>query len=133
MPNPPTSIDERLSALRALRKELGDIRKEAFMAAPPMPGAAPPMDPAMMGGGGAPPMDPAMMGAPPMGGDPAAAGPGPLSPEMIEELLGVIEELAAASEQHEATGQQLAQQVEELMARQEDLERRLATSAVTPP
>lgn len=84
--------------IEQLRERLRGTSKVAFappMAAPPMDpammGGAPPMDPAMMGGappmdptmmGGAPPMDPTMMGAPmpaaPM--DMAATGGMPMDP-----------------------------------------------------
>lgn len=158
------TLKTRLANLRQVRADLETIRKEAFMAAPPMPGAggAPPqggmppgMDPAMMQQGGMPPgMDPAMMqqGMPPQGGgmpvdpntgmpidpntgmpmDPNAMGgqpqapPSPLTPEMVEELIGVIEELTAGSEQHEKAIQQMAQQQEDLAGRFEELEQRLA-------
>ena len=66
--------------------------RRKYAAAPPMDpammggGAMPPMDPAMMGGGAMPPMDPAMMGGamPPM--DPAMMGGGampPMDPAMM--------------------------------------------------
>ena len=175
-------LKARLTTLREVRAELESIRKEAFMAAPPMPGGAPPMDPAMMQGGMPPgmpvdpntgmPMDPAMMqgGMPPgppvdpntgmpmdpammQGGmppgppvdpntgmpmDPAAMGGAPpqeagqLTPEMVEELLGVIEELAAGAEKQEAINQELMQNQEELAAQLDDLNRRLSVEAVTP-
>jgi hypothetical protein len=138
------TLKERLSDLKRFQGELKEIRKEAFMAAPPMPqGGAPmggpPMDPAMMGAGGAPPMDPAMMGGPPMdpammgappmdpammGGppmDPAMMGAGGappeapmITPEMFEEMLSIVEEVAAGHEQQEKTIGMLQQQVEEL-------------------
>lgn len=108
------SHEYRLQALRqkftALSQEveaLKDLRKIAFVPAPPMPQGPPPMDPSMMQGGmpmdpaamqggmpmdpammqaGAPPMDPAMMqgGMPPM--DPAAmqAGAPPMDPAMMQ-------------------------------------------------
>ena len=107
------SHEYRLQALRqkftALSQEveaLKDLRKIAFVPAPPMPQGPPPMDPSMMQGGmpmdpaamqggmpmdpsmmqaGAPPMDPAMMqGGMPM--DPAAmqAGAPPTDPAMMQ-------------------------------------------------
>ena len=134
-------LKNRLSALKTERRELDAIQKEAFMAAPPMPGGGqPPMDPSMMQGGppmdpsmmqGGPPMDPSMMqGGPPMdpsmmqGGQPQ--GGGPVTPEMLEQLLGVIEELAASSEQHEQALQQLAQQNAELADELEETNKALA-------
>lgn len=101
--------------------ELATMLKAAFQ---PMPGAppqgAPPMDPAMMGGGGAPPMDPAMMGgAPPM--DPAAAGgappPGgdPAQLEaMLSEVMSAIEQMAGAMEQQGQMFAQIQQEVQQL-------------------
>lgn len=68
-------------------------------------------------------MDPSMMGgAPPQ--DPAAGGP--LTPEMLDELLGVIEEIAQRQEQQDQAGQQLQQAIEECMAKCEEIEQRLA-------
>ena len=82
------------------------VPPEAAAAAGGAGGVPPPggMDPAMMGGGGAPPMDPAMMGgggggAPPM--DPAMMGGGggmpPSGGDPIEAFRSIVkEELAAA-------------------------------------
>ena len=138
------SMSDRLAEIKKVREDLESIRKMAFMAAPPMPpggGGAPPMDPAMMQGG--PPMDPAMMqggmppvdpatgmpmdpammqggmppdpammqGGPPM--DPAAGGP--ITPEMIDEIVGIIEGLAANSQQMEQALQQMSEQVEQAL------------------
>ena len=66
----------------AVNKYLLNIAKQAVKQAfvPPQGGAAPPMDPSMMGGappGGAPPMDPSMMGGMPPGGAP------PMDPSMM--------------------------------------------------
>ena len=175
------NLTARLDALKSLRGELVEIRKSAFMAAPPMPqaGGAPPMDPAMaqqgmmpfgmdpammggmppqdpaMMGGGAPvdpatgmpmdpammggmPMDPAMMGGMPMdpammGGmppqDPAAGGEGGITPEMLDELLGVIEDLAAGQEELGAGMQQIQQAVEATIEEVEDLKASLTGAA----
>lgn len=165
-----SELRNRLTDLRTLRRELDTIKKEAFMAAPPMPGGgAPPMDPAMMQGGmppvdpatgmpmGAPPIDPAtgmpMGGAPPagmppvdpatgmpMGAPPAGMPPAPpappadqlLTPEMLEQILGVIEELAAANEQQQQVNQQLTQGLEDLAAQVDELNQRLSTMAAIP-
>ena len=90
--------------LKALQKCAMDantakLYKTAFQ---PPAGEAPPMDPAMMGGGGMPPMDPAMMGGgggggmPPMdpammGMPPLPEGPGEGAPNMPEDPIVVSE------------------------------------------
>ena len=132
------SMKQSLARLRQERADLETIRKEAFMAAPPMPGGGMPpgMDPSMMQGGMPPqgmpvdpntgmPMDPSMMqgGMPPQQQPPPAS---PITPEMLEEIIGVIEQLAAGSEQHEKEMQGMKQQLEESMARFDELEQRLA-------
>ena len=150
------SMKQSLARLRQERADLETIRKEAFMAAPPMPGGGMPpgVDPSMMQGGMPPqgmpvdpntgmPMDPSMMqgGMPPQGmppgmdpsmmqgGMPPQQQPppaSPITPEMLEEIVGVIEQLAAGSEQHEKEMQGMKQQMEESMARFDELEQRLA-------
>ena len=186
------SMKQSLVRLRQERADLETIRKEAFMASPPMPGGGMPpgMDPSMMQGGmppqGMPPgMDPSMMqggmpvdpntgmpmdpnamgGMPPQGmppgmdpsmmqggmppqGMPVDPNTGmpmdpsmmqggmppqqqpppasPITPEMLEEIVGVIEQLAAGSEQHEKEMQGMKQQLEEAMANFDELEQRLA-------
>ena len=171
------SMKQSLVRLRQERAELETIRKEAFMAAPPMPGGGMPpgmdpsmmqggmppqgmpvdpntgmpMDPSMMQGGGMPPqgmppgMDPSMMqgGMPPQGMPPQGMPPGmdpsmmqggapqqppapPITPEMLDEIIGVVEQLAAGSEQHEKEMQGMKQQLEEVMSRFDELEQRLA-------
>jgi hypothetical protein len=192
------SMKQSLARLRQERADLETIRKEAFMAAPPMPGGGMPpgMDPSMMQGGmpsqGMPvdpntgmPMDPSMMqgGMPPQGmppgmdpsmmqggmlpqGMPPGMDPSmmqggmppqgmpvdpntgmpmdpsmmqggmppqqqpppasPITPEMLEEIIGVIEQLAAGSEQHEKEMQGMKQQLEDVMANFDELEQRLA-------
>ena len=172
MSDPIAAFKQRLSALQNVREELNTIRKEAFMAAPPMPGGGgggmpPGMDPAMMQGGMPPgmdpsmmqggmppgmdpsmmqggmppggmpvdpntgmPMDPSMMGGPPPGGDPT--GGSPITPEMLEELMGVIEGIAASSEEHEKALQQLAQQTEECLAKCDELEQVIAQLSAAP-
>lgn len=155
------NLKERLEELRALRKGLHKLQKEAFMAAPPMPaqggGGAPPMDPAMAGGappqgmppqgmppqgmppGGGPPVDPATgMPIDPNTGmpmDPNAMGGGDpggqvMTPEMLDELLGVIEELAASNEQQEQKFAQMEQAIQECMAKCDEIESRAAEAAV---
>ena len=137
-----SNLQKRLFGLQNEYAALKEIRKSAFMAAPPMPqGPPPPMDPAMaqggappMGGmppvdpatgmpmdpammGGAPPMDPAMGGMPPvdpatgMPMDPAAAGGAPpeapaITPEIVDQILGLLEEMGQGME---AMKQQLTQ------------------------
>ena len=69
--------------VKAHEQLIAAMNKEGFAPADKI-AQAPPMDPAMAGGGGAPPMDPAMAGgAPPMGAppmDPAMAGGAPPMP-----------------------------------------------------
>lgn len=115
--------------------ELKNFRKSAFIASPPMPQGAPPMDPAMMQQG-APPMDPAMMqqggmpmdpammdpammqqGAPPMdpammqqGGmpaDPAAQAAPPIDPALIDQIVGLLEEMGQKIQQQGAMLEEL--------------------------
>lgn len=139
------SSEQRIAALRnrlnTLSQEVSDLkqlRKSAFLAAPPMPqggappmdpammqGGAPPMDPAMMQQGGAPPMDPAMMGgAPPMdpammqGGmpmDPAAMGGAPpappIDPALIDQIIGLLEEMGQKVQQQGQAMEQLQQAI----------------------
>jgi hypothetical protein len=71
------------------------------------------------------PMDPSMMqgGMPPQQQPPPAS---PITPEMLEEIIGVIEQLAAGSEQHEKEMQGMKQQLEDVMANFDELEQRLA-------
>lgn len=155
-----TTLKTRLANLRQERAELALIQKEAFMAAPPMPGGGgmppqgmpPGMDPSMMGGmppqGMPPGMDPSMMGGMPPQGmppqgmpvDPATGMPmdpnamggqqqppaSPLTPEMLEELIGVVEQLAAGQEKSEQALQQMAQQQEEIMGQFEQMQQQLA-------
>ena len=129
------SMKQSLVRLRQERAELETIRKEAFMAAPPMPGGGMPpgMDPSMMQGGMPPqgmpvdpntgmPMDPSMM----QGGAPQQPPAPPITPEMLDEIIGVVEQLAAGSEQHEKEMQGMKQQLEEVMSRFDELEQRLA-------
>ena len=139
------SLKTRLHELNRTRAELETICKEAFMASPPMPApggmppqgmppqGGPPVDPAT----GMPidpntgmPMDPNAMqgGMPPQGGPPQGGG-SPLSPEMVEQILGLLEELAASKEQHEKALQQLGQQLEECMGKQDELDRQFAQLA----
>jgi hypothetical protein len=184
MLNQTNALKERLAALHNVRVEIESIRKEAFMAAPPMPGGMPqgppidpntgmPMDPSMMQGGmpPGPPIDPNTgmpMGMPPgppidpNTGMPMGMPPGPpidpntgmpmgmpmdpsmmqggappqdagtLTPEMVEELLGVIEELAANAENQEKINQELMQGLEDLATQLDDLNRRLSVDAVSP-
>ena len=134
------------------RKALGDLRKSAFMPAPPMPQGAPPADPSMMQQGGAPPMDPSMMqqGAPPMdpsmmqsapmdpsmmqqgGTDPNASAP-VISPEMIDEIMGALEDMATQMQQDREASDQFRQQVEQALTEIDgqiaELDQRLAEVA----
>ena len=45
---------------------------------------------------------------------------------MLDEIIGVVEQLAAGSEQHEKEMQGMKQQLEEVMSRFDELEQRLA-------
>jgi hypothetical protein len=167
-----STLQARFNALNYERAQIGEIMKQAFMAAPPMPQPAamqdpaamqggmppgmdpammqgqPPMDPAMMGGappmdpammGGAPPMDPAMMqGQPPMdpammGGapvDPAAAGGAPpMDPQLVDQLVGALEDLSnqfmSFAEQTQQTIDQLKQEVAQQEEAMSGLERQI--------
>jgi len=100
---------------------------------PPMdPNTGMPMDPSMMGGvppmdpNTGMPMDPSMMGgAPPQGGA--------MPPEMIDQFLGVMEEIAAAVEELGGQVEAIVGAVEELGGKVEDQDSRLAgISAVQP-
>ncbi len=150
------------------RNELADLRKLAFMPAPAMPQGPPPMDPAMMQQGGAPPMDPSMMqqGAPPMdpsmaqGGMPPQGGPpmdpsmmqqgappsdpnaappeSPISPEMMDQVLGMLEEIGqkmqALSDDSGKFRQQVEQAINDLGEQVTELDQRFAQMAsVTAP
>ena len=100
----------------------------------PPQGMPPGMDPSMMQGGGMPPqgmpvdpntgmpMDPSMM----QGGAPQQPPAPPITPEMLDEIIGVVEQLAAGSEQHEKEMQGMKQQLEEVMSSFDELEQRLA-------
>lgn len=140
------SVKSRLQALLEEQASLQQLRKSAFMPAPPMPQGPPPMDPAMMQGGappvdpatgipmdpammqgGAPPMDPAMMqgGAPPV--DPATGMPmdpammqgggapqqPAVTPEVIEQIVGLLEEMGQRLEALTAENQQLKASLEQ--------------------
>lgn len=75
------------------------------------------------------------MGAPPAGMPPAPPAPPAdqlLTPEMLEQILGVIEELAAANEQQQQVNQQLTQGLEDLAAQVDELNQRLSTMAAIP-
>lgn len=113
---------------------LKEMRKSAFSPAPPMPQGqapadpammqqqqmAPPMDPSMMAGGAAPPMDPSMMAggaAPPMDPNAAAMGGGQaqapvVDPAMIDNMLGLLEEMGAQMQQYQQAMQELKTTVE---------------------
>ena len=66
-------------ALNPVLRKLASQRVQAEKAAFQPPGGGMPVDPAMMGA--APPMDPSMMGAPPM--DPSMMGAPPMDPAMM--------------------------------------------------
>lgn len=127
----------------------------------PPQGMPPGMDPSMMGGmppqgmppGMPPGMDPSMMGGMPPQGmppqgmpvDPATGMPmdpnamggqqppaSPLTPEMLEELIGVVEQLAAGQEKTEQALQQMAQQQEEIVGQFEEMQQQLAQMFSAP-
>ena len=134
-------LRHKLNELSQELVELRNLRKIAFVAAPPMPqGGAPPMDPAMMQQGGMPPgMDPAMMqqGMPPIdpntgqpmdpammqGGmppgidpatgqpmDPNAQAPGgapPIDPGLIDQIVGLLEEMGQKVQEQGAAMEEL--------------------------
>jgi len=146
-----SELKQRLEDLRTAADSLRSLAKEAFMAAPPMPapGGAPPMDPSMMGGGGMP-MDPSMMGGMPagggmpmdpsmmgggggmpmdpsmMGGDPAAGG---MPPEAMDQILGVLEELAAANEAATQELSMLKEQVADMQQQIDEMDKAMASMA----
>jgi len=136
------SHESRIHTLRqkfaVLDQEIGELkqlRKSAFLAAPAMPqGGQPQMDPAMMQQQGAPPvdpatgqpMDPAMMqqGGPPVDpntgqpmADPAAAAP-PIDPALIDQIVGLLEEMGQKVQQQ---GEQLAQFQQSVTGELQDL------------
>ena len=83
-------LRQKFSDLSQEVAELKNIRKIAFIAAPPMPQAgAPPMDPAMMQG--APPMDPAT--GMPIAPTAPPSGPPPVDPALIDQIVGLLEEI----------------------------------------
>jgi len=156
-----STLQARFNALNYERAQIGEIMKQAFMAAPPMPQPAamqdpaamqggmppgmdpammqgqPPMDPAMMGGAppmdpammqGQPPMDPAMMGGAPV--DPAAAGGAPpMDPQLVDQLVGALEDLSnqfmSFAEQTQQTIDQLKQEVAQQEEAMSGLERQI--------
>ena len=105
-------------------KKADEVLKTLKQAFQPMPGGAPPMDPAMMQQGGAPPMDPAMMqqgGAPPMdpammqqGGAPPPADPAQME-AMVSEVMHAVEQIAGAVEQSNQQVSQLQSQLQQMM------------------
>ena len=152
-----TALQQRFAALSAEVDELKQLKKVAFLPAPPMPQGPPPMDPAMMQQGGAPPMDPSMMqgGAPPMdpsmmqggappvdpntgmpmdpsmmqggmppGGDPAAQGAPPIDPALIDQIVGLLEEMGQKIQQQ---GQSLEELQNAITGELQDLGDQVAT------
>lgn len=112
------------------------------------PNTGMPMDPAMMQGmmqgmpppgmgGGIPidpntgmPMDPAMMqqggvAPPPQGGG--------IPPEIMEELFGIVEELARRAQDAEGRMAKMEEALQEVMATCQDLESALQSAASAPP
>lgn len=159
-----SDLRRKLSHIRDERDELMAFSKMAFIPSPAMPqGPPPPMDPAMTQGGmppvdpatgmpmqGPPPMDPAMMpgGMPPvdpatgmpmdpaMMGAPPAAAP-PLTPEAVDQILGLLEEMGQQMQGLQQESQQFRQQVEQALNELNDqmleLDQRAAQSATVPP
>lgn len=133
----------KLSHIRDERNELVAFRKVAFMPSPAMPqGPPPPMDPAtgMPMQGGMPPVDPAtgmpidpsIPGAPPA--EPAAAPP--LSPEAVDQILGLLEEMGQQLQGLQQESQQFRQQVEQALNELGDqlieLDQRAAATSAPP-
>jgi len=140
------NLQARFDALNYERAQIGEIMKQAFMAAPPMPqpaamqdpsmmqggmppgappmdpammGGAPPMDPAMMQGGMPPGMDPSMMGAPPA--DPATAGGAPpMDPQIVDQLVEVLEYLSNQFMSFAQETQTTIEQLKQESAQQEE-------------
>ncbi len=160
-----SDLRRKLAHIRDERDELVAFRKVAFMPSPPMPqgppppmdpamaqGGAPPMDPSMMQQGGpppGPPMDPTMMqgGAPPvdpatgMPMDPAAAGAPPaeappITPEAMDQMIGLLEEMGQQMQGLQQESAQFRQQVEQALNDLNDqvmeLDQRLAQASAAP-
>lgn len=113
-------------------KQVSDLYKKAYTAAPPAPGpqlpqegGAPPMDPAMQGG--APPMDPSM--------DPAVQGGAPpqqITPGMeqtLTQLATGVKDLANLTNTNSTQIAQLANQVEEMQRKMEAYNKVLSAPA----
>ena len=92
-------------------KKADEVLKTLKQAFQPMPGGAPPMDPAMMQQGGAPPMDPAMMQ---QGGAPPPADPAQME-AMVSEVMHAVEQIAGAVEQSNQQVSQLQSQLQQMM------------------
>ena len=130
----------KLSHIRDERNELVAFRKVAFMPSPAMPqGPPPPMDPAMAQGGMPPmdpatgmPIDPSIPGAPPAE---SAAAP-PLSPEAVDQILGLLEEMGQQLQGLQQESQQFRQQVEQALNELGDqlieLDQRAAATSAPP-
>lgn len=129
-------------------KQVSDLYKKAYTAAPPAPGpqlpqegGAPPMDPSMQGAppmdpamqGGMPPMDPSMQGAPPM--DPSMQGGAPpqqITPGMeqtLTQLATGVKDLANLTNTNSTQIAQLANQVEEMQRKMEAYNKVLSAPA----
>jgi uncharacterized protein YoxC len=78
-------------------------------------------------------MDPAMMAAPPA--DPAAASP--LTPEAVDQILGLLEEMGQQLQGFQQESQQFRQQVEQALNELNDqvmeLDQRAAQAFTTAP
>jgi len=140
-----TSIYSSEKALNLLAN-LSSFNKRAFQPAPPPQGAMPPgVDPSMMPPGAMPPgMDPSMMppgamppgamppGAMPPGVDPSMMPPGAMPPQpagvnpeietMLSEVLGGMEQMALVLEQEKAEKAEMAQRLESMSSRMNQLE-----------
>ena len=104
---------------------------------PSMMQGAPPMDPAAMQGG-APPIDPAtgqpMMDPAAMGGAPPAdPNAGAITPETIDQILGLLEEMGQKMEgdaqANKAFQDQIGQAIQDMGAQLDDLDKRVAEMA----
>lgn len=129
-------------------KQVSDLYKKAYTAAPPAPGpqlpqegGAPPMDPSMQGGpppmdpamqGGAPPMDPSMQGGPPMDPSQGGAPPQQITPGMeqtLTQLATGVKDLANLTNTNSTQIAQLANQVEEMQRKMEAYNKVLSAPA----
>lgn len=143
------NLDTVKKDLEWFDKQVSELYKRAYTAAPPAPGpqlpqeggappppmdpsmqGAPPMDPAMQGG--APPMDPSMQGGPPMDPSQGGASPQQITPGMeqtLTQLATGVKDLANLTNTNSTQIAQLANQVEEMQRKMEAYNKVLSAPA----